>query len=105
MSKCLEIVPINDKTKLDICQSPTPHLPRLPLRQLACAAWNSGKSTTVANMILNKRMYRGVWDAIYIFSQSVDHDGTWGEVKEHVREQMGKCPSTHFFNEWDPDAI
>ena len=50
-------------------------------------------------------MYRDVWDAIYIFSQSVDHDGTWGEVKKHVREQMGQDPSKHFFNEWDPEAI
>ena len=50
-------------------------------------------------------MYRDVWDAIYIFSQSVDHDGTWGEVKKYVREHMGKDPSNHFFNEWDLDAI
>ena len=64
MSKALEIVPIKDKTKLEIRQSPTPHLPRLPLRMLACAASFSGKSTTVANMILNKRMYRDVWDSI-----------------------------------------
>ena len=50
-------------------------------------------------------MYRDVWDAIYIFSQSVDHDGAWGDVKKYVREHMGKYPSKHIFNEWDPDAI
>ena len=105
MSKGLEIVPIKDKTKLEIRQSPTPHLGRTPLRMLACAASFSGKSITIANMIFNKRMYRDVWDAIYIFNQSVDHDGTWGEVKKYVREQMGTDPSKHFFNEWDPDAI
>ena len=105
MSKGLEIVPIKDKTKLEIRQSPTPHLPATPLRLLALAASFSGASTTIANMILNKRMYRDVWDAIFVFSQSVEHDGTWGEVKKYVREQLGKDPSKHFFNEWDTDAI
>ena len=105
MSKGLEIVPIKDKTKLEIRQSPTPHLGRTPLRMLACAASFSGKNTTIANMILNKRMYRDVWDAIYIFSQSVDHDGTWGEVKKYVRESLNKDPSKHFFSEWDGEAI
>ena len=38
MSKTLDIVPIKDKTKLEVRQSPTPHLPRTPLRMLACAA-------------------------------------------------------------------
>ena len=76
MSEGSEIIPITDKTKLEIRQSPTPHLPRTPSRCLACAASCSGKTTTIANMILNKRMYRDVWDAIFIFSQSVEHDGT-----------------------------
>ena len=96
MSKGLEIVPIKDKTKLEVRQSPTPHLPRTPLRMLASAASFSGKSTNIANMILNKRMYRDVWDSIWIFSQSVDHDGTWGEVKKYVRESLNKDPSKHF---------
>ena len=96
MSKGLEIVPIKDKTKLEVRQSPTPHLPRTPLRMLASAASFSGKGTTIANMILNKRMYRDVWDSIWIFSQSVDHDGTWNEVKKYCRESLNKDPSKHF---------
>ena len=55
--------------------------------------------------ILNKRMYKDVWDAIYIFSQSVDHDGTWNEVKKYVRESLNKDPSKHFFSECDGEAI
>ena len=101
----LEIIPIKDKTKLEIRQSPTPHLPRTPLRMLACAASYSGKTTTVASMILDKAKYRGVWDSIFIFSQSVDHDGTWNEVKKYVRQEMGKDPKDHFFSEWDGEAI
>ena len=50
-------------------------------------------------------MYGDVWDSIWTFSQSVDHDGTWGEVKKYVREQLGKDPSKHFFNEWDTEAV
>ena len=100
----LEIIPIKDKTKLEIRQSPTPHLPRTPLRLLACAASSSGKTTTVASMILDKAKYRGVRDSIFMFSQSVDHDGTWNEVKKYVRQEMGKDPKDHFFSEWDGDA-
>ena len=92
----LEIIPIKDKTKLEIRQSPTPHLPRTPLRLLACAASFSGKTTTVAGMILDKAKYRGVWDSIFRCSQSVDHDGTWNEVKKYVRQEMGKDPKDHF---------
>ena len=28
-----------------------------------------------------------------------------GEVKKYVHEQLGKDPSKHFFNEWDPEEI
>ena len=101
----LEKMPIKDKTKLEIRQSPTPHLPRTPLRLLACAASFSGGTTTVASMILDKAKYRGVWDSIFIFSQSVDHDGTWNEVKKYVRQEIGKDPKVHFFSEWDGEAI
>ena len=56
-------------------------------------------------MILDKAKDRGVWDSIFIFSQSVDHDGTWNEVKKYVRQEIGKDPKDHFFSEWDGDAI
>ena len=47
-------------------------------------------------MFVNKRMYRDVWDSIWIFSQSVDHEGIRGEVKKYAREQLGnRGPSKH----------
>lgn len=55
-------------------------------------------------MVSNKRMYRDVWDAIYIFSQYVQHDGTWREDEKYVREQLGNDPSKRFFSEWDGEA-
>lgn len=93
----LEIIPMKDKTKREIRQAPTPHLPRTPSRLLACAVSFSGETTTVASMILDKAKYRGVWDSILHISQSADHDGTWDEVKKYVRQEMGKDPKDHFF--------
>ena len=88
----LEIKPFKDHTKLEIKQSKTPHLSRTPLRMLGMAASLSGKTVAVANMILNPKMYRDVFDSIHIFSQSVHHDGTWEAVKKYVKEEMGKMP-------------
>ena len=56
-------------------------------------------------MILDKAKYRGVWDSIFICSQSVDHGGTWNEVKKYVRPEIGKDPKDNSSSEWDGDAI
>lgn len=43
------------------------------------------------------------WDCISIFLQSVDHAGTWNEVKQHVGQEMGKDPKYHV-SAWHGDA-
>ena len=86
----LHVEPIKDNTKLEIRQSNSLHLPRLAMRSLFLANSSGGKTTLIANLLLNKRAYRDVFSAIYVFSPSVHHDGTWGAVKKYVRDELHK---------------
>ena len=89
-SRSLQVEPIKDPTKLDIRQSKSPHLPKLPLRSLFLANSSGGETTLIANLLLNKRAYRDVFSAIYVLSPSVHHDGTWGALKKYVRGELHK---------------
>ena len=57
----LDVEPIKDPTKLEIKQSKTPHLPRLPMRSLFLANSSGGKTTLIVNLLLNKKLDRGVF--------------------------------------------
>ena len=68
----LAVTPIKDSTKLEIRQSKTPHLPRLAMRSLFLANSSGGKTTLVANLLLNKKAYRGVFQrSIYLVLLSI----------------------------------
>ena len=101
----LQVEPIKDSTKLEIRQSKSLHLPRLPMRALFLANSSGGKTTLIANLLFNKRAYRDVFSAIYVFSPSVHHDGTWGAVKKYVRDELHKKEEEHFFDEWDAKKV
>ena len=101
----LQVEPIKDSTKLEIRQSKSIHLPRLPMRALFLANSSGRKTTLVANLLLNKRAYRDVFSAIYVFSPSVHHDGTWGAVKKYVRDELHKKEEEHFFDNWDSKKV
>ena len=96
----LKVEPIKDSTKLEIRQSKSPHLPKLPMRSLILGNSSGGKITLIANLLLNKRAYRDVFSTIYVFSPSVHHDGTWGAIKKYVRDELHKKEEEHFFDNW-----
>ena len=97
----LRVEPIKDSTKLEIRQSKSMHLPKLPMRSLILGHSSGGKTTLIANLLLNKRAYRDAFSAIYVFSPSVHHDGTWGAIKKYVRDEPHKKEEEHFFDDWD----
>ena len=101
----LQVEPIKDNTKLEIRQSKSLHLPRLAMRSLFLANSSGGKTTLIANLLLNKRAYRDVFSAIYVFSPSVHHDGTWGAVKKYVRDELHQKEEEHLFDEWDGKKV
>ena len=80
-------------------------MPRLPCTPLALAGTNSGKTTTIANMLLNPRLYRDCFDRIEIFSQSVKHDGTWGPVKDYLRKERGQDPEKCMHDDWNAEKV
>ena len=101
----LQVEPIKDSTKLEIRQSKSPHLPKLAMRSLFLGNSSGGKTTLLVNLLLNKRAYRDVFSAIYVFSPSVHHDGTWGALKKYVRDELHKKEDEHFFDDWDGKKV
>ena len=101
----LEVKPVRDKTRLEVKQSKSDHLPQLPCTFLALARTNSGKTTTVVNMLLNPRLYRDCFDRIEIFSQSMKHDGTWGPVRDYLRKERGQDPDKCMHADWDGEKV
>ena len=101
----LGVQAVKDDSKLQIRQSPTEHLPRTPMRALFLANSGGGKTTLIANLLTRKELYGKAFSTFYIFSPSVDHDGTWQSVKRYMREEMGQKPEEHFFSKWEPDRI
>ena len=71
------------------------------MRSLFLANSSGGKTTLIVNLLLNKWAYRDVFSAIYVFSPSVHHDGTWGALKKYVRGELNKEDEEHFFDDWD----
>ena len=97
MSRRVE--PIKDPTKLEIRQSKSPHMPTLAMMYLSLANSSGGKTTLIVSILINKRAYRDVFSAIYVFSPSVHHDGTWGALKKYMRDELHKKEEEHFFDD------
>ena len=101
----LGVQPVKDDSKLHIRQLPTEHLPRPPMRALFLANSGGGKTTLIANLLTRKELYGKPFSAIYVFSPSVHHDGTWNSVKRYVHEELGQKPGEHFSDKWEPARI
>ena len=101
----LQVEAIKDSTKLEMKQSPTDHMPRLSHRALFLANSAGGKTTLIANLLTKREFYAGAFSAIYVWSPSVNHDGTWGKVKRYVKEVMDMDPKDHFFDTWDGKKV
>lgn len=98
----LAIGAIPDKGKLNARQSPTAHMPSIPIRGIVFGAGSSGKSTLLVGLLTNPLLYGNCFDAVYAFSHSVHHDGTWNHLKEY-RASKGQKPDQYFFDAWDDD--
>ena len=75
----LKIEPIKLK-KYDNKQPEHEILPRVPFRFTMIAPTYSGKTVLISNIIM--RLYRNVFDMIYMLSASIDVDDVWIPVKK-----------------------
>ena len=76
-------------TEYELKQPKSQVMSSVPLRGLLVNPSGGGKTTLMANMIINEDMYRGVFDRIFIFSPTVHLDSTWEPVKKYIYEALG----------------
>ena len=74
----LSIKPISIK-EYSVKQSKYHQCGKLPIRSVILGPSGSGKTVLLQNMILN--LYKGCFERIYIFSPSINVDGSWEPVK------------------------
>ena len=79
-------------------QPPEP-FPPCPSRGCFLGPSGSGKTTTLISMLLGP--YKSIYDALYVFSPSVEIDSAWDPVREFAKglKQHG------LFSEWDERAL
>ena len=101
----LKIKPIHTK-EYEVRQSKYHQCGHLPIRSVIIGPSGSGKTVLLQNMILN--MYKLCFERIYIFSPSINVDGTWEPVKHFIEKKMEAHETDEekfFFDHYDPDAL
>ena len=65
----------------------------LPSRSVFLGPSSSGKTTVIANLILNH--YRGCFEKIYIWSPTMSVDTRWNSIKEYCKKELNQVESKH----------
>ena len=80
-------------------------LPPTPLRGIVLGPSGSGKTNLLVDLVL--RLYRTVFERVYVFSPSVHLDSSWAPVKEYVERVLGVDQQQEpcFFDSWDTGAL
>ena len=86
MSEEIPVVkPIDEKT-FHFKQSKYANVPKVPFRAIILGPSGSGKSVLLVSLILD--IYRDVYERVYVFSPSINHDSIWDPVKKYVKENL-----------------
>ena len=59
---------------------------RFPFRAIILGPSGSGKSVLLVSLILD--IYRDVYERVYVFSPSINHDSIWDPVKRYAKENL-----------------
>ena len=76
------VKPINE-IKYEFKQSKYANVPKVPFRAIVFGPSGSGKSVLLVSLILD--IYKDVFQRVFVFSPSVDHDSIWLPVKNMYR--------------------
>ena len=79
------VKPINE-INYEFKQSKYSNVPKMPFRALIFGPSGSGKSVLLVSLILD--IYRNVFQRVYMFSPSVNHDSIWLPVKKYVKDEL-----------------
>lgn len=96
----MEIGPIQSKlTELKFRQSKSEVLPSLPLRALFLGNSGNGKTNLIANLLIDDRFYKGLFEKIYWFSPTAQIDDALEPVRNfienHLSQDQEDDPSFH----------
>ena len=80
------VKPINE-IEYEFKQSKYSNVPKVPFRAIVFGPSGSGKSVLLLSLILD--IYRNVFQRVYVFSPSVNHDSIWLPVKKYVKDELG----------------
>lgn len=88
-------------------QSPSPHMPKLPVRMIVSGQSGAGKGVTVANMLLRKELYRDCFAKIFYFSASGSLDHNLKPLKEYCENVLRMDPDKEpcLFDHWNTEAL
>ena len=81
------------------------HLPDLNLRFAFVGTSGSGKGVAMLDLLV--RHYRGVFDRVYLYSESATIDRNWDPLRKYVEKELGvdQKEEKTFFDEFDPEAL
>ncbi len=98
-----KIEPIKTKT-YDISKSKFKNVGKLPLRAILLGSSGTGKTILIQNMIL--KIYRNLFERIYIFSPSIHVDSAWDEVKKYLDKIKRKQSEPELlYDNYDEEAL
>ena len=84
------------------CQPKIEGVPKLPFRMLMCAQSQSGKTTTIVNLLT--KAYQDCFARIWVVSHSAKIDDSWTPVRQ-MMERKGWDPEEHLMDSFDTDII
>ena len=104
MSDIPIVKPINE-IKYEFKQSKYANVPKVPFRALIFGPSGSGKSVLLVSLVLD--IYRNVFQRVYVFSPSVNHDSIWLPVKKYVKDELNvnEEKETCFFEEYKTEDL
>ena len=101
----LKIGAIPDKGRLKVRQSPTAHMPPIPMRACFFANSGGGKTNLIVSLLTNPRLFGGnVFDAVWVISPSVKVDSTWEHLRAY-RAKRGQGGDEFFMDSWDEEKV
>ena len=79
------VKPIDEKV-FNFKQSKYPNVPKVPFRSIVLGPSGSGKSVLLVSLVLD--IYKDVFERVYVFSPSINHDSIWEPVKKYVKDKL-----------------
>ena len=95
------------KTASYSCKQPNfDFMGSLPTRSILLGPSGTGKTTVMANLLLNH--YRGCFQRIYIWSPTLGVDRTWDIIKTYCEKELHQVESKHekyYYDSYSPEDM